>query len=239
MVKEYRVDKDKVVTVLKALDLRIPKPGRLLHWTAEQLDLNLQQTGLVAAAIPCHTWTHLDATLGPNLKYRTSTGASNLGAGPEKVEEAITQTALARNTVESILDWVREGAHKGVQRWFWIEQGAYSLLRSQAFMKDLGAPMVASYCRYRIKMGSTNRDYYPAQKDSALWTNLRQWTPRRCNHKERHEGTIGGRGEQPKTEGISTWALRRWTPEELMWEMLLSTQTKMQQAPLGIKLVPI
>lgn len=200
-------------------DLRQAPVRGMVQWVARREGINLRRLGVVAAAIPCHTWTHLDATLRPSgHSYRTKSGKPNR-KDPEKAQEAEEQYDLAENTTDSILDWVFQGAYMGVQRYFWIENGAWGVLGDQEFMRPLPDFKVASYCMYRARLHS--EETYPSQKDTAIWTNLQGWTPRRCNHTQTHPGVIGGDSTQrPQLQDMTNWATKRWTPEELIWDLL-------------------
>jgi hypothetical protein len=190
----------------------------MVPWVTGREDIDPERMILVAAAIPCHTWTHLDATLRPSgHSYRTKSGRPN-HRDPAKAKEATEQRALAKNAVSSILEWIYQGAYMGIQRFYLLENGAWGLLGGQDFMSDLPPPQVVSYCMYRARLASDEK--YPAQKDTSIWTNLQAWTPRRCDHK-RHGSTIGGpSAKRPKLNGMTIWATKRWTPEELLWDLL-------------------
>jgi hypothetical protein len=200
-------------------DLRQAPKREMIPWVAGREGLNIKRLGLVAAAIPCHTWTHLDATLRPSgMSFRTKSGKPNR-THPEKAQEAEEQYELAENSTVSILDWVYQGAYMGIQRYFWIENGAWGVLGDQDFMQPLPDPRVVSYCMYKARLDTDEN--YPSQKDTAIWTNLQGWTPRRCNHQQAHQGVIGGASTQrPQLQGMSIWATKRWTPEELIWDLL-------------------
>jgi hypothetical protein len=173
---------------------------------------------LAAATILCRTWTHRDATLRPSgNSYRTKSSKPNQ-RNPVKAKEAAEQYDLARNTVLSILEWIYQGAYMGIQRYYLFENGAWGVLGDQDFMAEIPPPQVVSYCRYRARLNS--EEQYPAQKDTSIWTNLQAWAPRRCNH-SRHGATIGGSSaKRPTLQGMSKWATKRWTPEELWWDLL-------------------
>jgi hypothetical protein len=209
-----------IATTRDTTDLRTAPDLGMVKWVMQRESIGGDLVLLVAAAIPCHTWTHLDATLRPSgNSYRTKSGRPNQ-RNPAKAKEAEEQYELARNTVLSVLEWIYQGAYMGIQRYYLFENGAWGVLGDQDFMAAIPPPRVVSYCKYRARLGTDEQ--YPAQKDTSIWTNLQGWTPRRCNHRN-HVATIGGSSTmRPKLQGMSKWATKRWTPEELYWDLLAS-----------------
>ena len=65
--------------------------------------------------------------------HRGKTGALTTH-DPEKAKEAKEQHAIAENSVISALDWIMDGAMQGEQRYVYLENGAYGLLRFEDFM---------------------------------------------------------------------------------------------------------
>jgi hypothetical protein len=195
----------------------------MIRWLQSREEIQEDTTSLILAAIPCHTWTNLNNTLrAEGNEYRDKKGNPTRKKGPKR-DEAISQTALARNTVLSIIDWVLKGAIRGWQRYFIIENPAYGTLRTQGFMDLLPKQKVAPYCMYETTMGAT--ELYPSHKPTGIWTNVTGWNPRVCPHKGPHEASIGGHTSRRPgaTKAMATftpWAAKRWTPEALTQEIL-------------------
>jgi len=221
IMEEYPVGPGKKVRVRESTDLRSAPDRMMIPWVAGREALALEGILVVAAAVPCHTWTHLDATLRPaGNSYRLKSGKPNT-SHPAKAREAKEQTELAQNVALSIFEWICQGAYMGVQRYFWLENGAWGKLGEQTFMEVLPEPRVLSYCMYRTALHEASK--FPTQKDTKIWTNLRGWEPRYCNHRGPHQGHLGGRSDcRPQAQNMSKWATKRWTPEELIWDLLSS-----------------
>lgn len=230
VMTEYPLDKDRRVRVRTSTDLSQAPHGRMIPWLEKREGLLREDTTVVAASLPCHTWTPLDATNRPthgryDRSYRTKNGTPN-EADSERAAEARRQDALAANTIDSILDWVAEGAYRGEQRYYWIENPYRSTLRTRPpeFMSRLPNPKMASYCMYRSHLGA--RELYKAEKSTAIWTNIARWTPRRCEH-QGHASKIGASSQQRlEISGLSKWAAKRWIPEELILTLLQAVATR-------------
>jgi len=215
------------VTVRVSTDLTSAPLGRMIPWIQGRESLTPNLTSLVLAGIPCHTWSNMNNTLrASGNEYRDKEGNATSKLGPKR-DEAIIQTALAKNTVDSIVAWVQKGAIHGWQRHFIIENPAYGTLRLQPFMKLLPVQKVAHYCMYNTTMDSS--EFYPSNKPTAIWSNIKGWKPRVCTRSGRHaphEATIGGNnkkrpGVTNSMEGFTPWAAKRWTPQGLIQEILL------------------
>jgi hypothetical protein len=190
IVEEYPVGPGKMARVRESTDLRSAPDRMMIPWVAGREGLAVQEILVVAAATPCHTWTHLDATLRPaGNSYRLKSGKPNT-SHPAKAQEAKEQTELAQNVALSISDWICQGAYMGVQRYFWLENGAWGKLGEQTFMEVLPEPRVLSYCMYRTVLRETSK--FPTQKDTKIWTNLQGWKPRYCTHSGPHQNQLGG-----------------------------------------------
>jgi hypothetical protein len=215
------------VYVRESTDLRKAPYKNMISWIQTREGLSQDDTCLVLAGIPCHTWTNLNNTLRAlGNEYRDKMGNPTDIIGPKR-DEAISQTLLAQNTVLSIIRWVEQGAFNGWQRHFVIENPAYGTLRLQPFMKSLPVQKVAHYCMYETTMASA--ELYPSNKPTAIWTNVKGWVPRVCprtgNHAP-HEATIGGNtkkrpGVTRAMDSFTPWAAKRWTPQTLLHEILL------------------
>jgi hypothetical protein len=150
IVQEYPLGEGKVAGARTSTDLTQAPEGKMIPWVEARESMDSAMTTVVAMAIPCHTWTPLDATLRPkhgrfDRSYRTRTGKPNT-KNPEKAAEAESQAALAANAVGSVLAWVEQGAYIGEQRFFWIENPMNSILRTKppAFMQGLPDPTITS-----------------------------------------------------------------------------------------------
>jgi hypothetical protein len=63
-------------------DLREAPEGQMVQWVAAREQVAVNKIAIVAAALPCHTWSQLDATLRPsNTNFRTRSGRAT-GSSP-------------------------------------------------------------------------------------------------------------------------------------------------------------
>jgi len=221
--KEYRLgdgDAPEVVTTPRSTDLSEAPENRMLSWLAKREQYDMREVGVIAAGTPCHTWTKLDATLRKSgQSYRLGAKGTPNHRNPEKAAVAKEETSLAKEIVSTQLTWLFQGAYRGIQRHIWMESGASNKLAEQDFMEQMPPPQRTSYCMYKARMADDQ--LYPAQKHTSIWTTLKDWEPRTCNHQGDHSAVIGGPSQlRPKLKGMSIWASKRWTPEELIWDLL-------------------
>ena len=140
MAQQYPLAPGRTVLTRASTDLRKAPDRKMIPWVASREGFVPEEVLIAAAAIPCHTWTHLDAVLRPSgHNFRTKAGNPNT-SNPPKAQEAREQTALAQNTTLSIFDWIFQGAYIGTQRYCWLENGAWGKLGDQPFMESLPAP---------------------------------------------------------------------------------------------------
>ena len=227
----YVVGPGNEVRVNRPTDVRQAPRGDIVSWVCKREKCSAKTMALLALAVPCHTWTtmehvnrhRVDAGGNPApCNYRGKTGAPTTH-DPEKAKEAKEQQEMAENSVISALDWIMDGAVQGEQRYVYLENGAYGLLRFEEFMDWLPPQQVCHYCMYEVVLGSGIN--YTAKKATGIWTNISGWKPRVCNHPPgSHAAQLGGKGEKRAptfpTLGIAPYAAKRWTPEELHLELM-------------------
>ena len=227
----YVVGPGNEVRVNRPTDVRQAPRGDIVSWVCKREKCSAKTMALLALAVPCHTWTtmehvnrhRVDANGNPApCNYRSKTGAP-ITHDPEKAKEAKEQLEMAENSVTSALDWIMDGAVQGEQRYVYLENGAYGLLRFEEFMDWLPPQQVCHYCMYEVVLGSGIN--YTAKKATGIWTNISGWKPRVCNHPPgSHAAQLGGKGEKRAptfpTLGIAPYAAKRWTPEELHLELM-------------------
>ena len=107
-----------------------------------------------------------------------------LSADLDKRNMAIEHDEMAADVMMSINDWVLEGAIKGKQRHFYIENPTKSVIWDRPYMVDFMElsglkPQRCNYCCYQIML--TDPLVYPTPKSARILTNVSGWVRDGCH----------------------------------------------------------
>ena len=142
----------------------------------------------------------------------------------QKREEAQKEDRLGTNVRDSLRAWLWKWAIRGVQRWYWIENGRWGHLQGQPYMQIWGEPLTTNYCMYRVLLGRP--ETYPSAKPTGVWTNIRV-NLKRCpcsGWHQSHPGVIGGAASRRVVlPSMDPYPSKRWTPQELQLDLHLAT----------------
>ena len=227
----YKLSDKEERWVEKATDLTAAPEEGMIEWAASEQGCDPDQVLVASISQPCHVWSAMgpinkkkDAHfLGKTGRPRRDKGTKIKGSRAEgKRAEAEKQQALAQNMSRSVYRWLLKWAIRGIQRFYYVENGRWGQLRNQEFMRALNEPMTVHYCRYRVWLHLPG--VYPAQKATGIWTNLQDWDRRECPRTgwhEDHPAKIGARKDNKvRLEGLDLYSAKRWMPQELQLELL-------------------
>lgn len=236
--QHYVLSPTETASVPRSTDLTEAPDAEMISWCAQREDMDESDLRTVTVGQPCHTQTVLDhsnRTRGTNYrtkggKPRPDTGKHMTPAERAKREEAKKEDDLATNVQKSLVAWLWKWAIKGIQRWYWVENGRWGHLRNQEYMQIWGEPLTANYCMYRVLIGKP--EVYPAPKTTGIWTNIQvnlKTCPRSGWHKN-HPSTIGGAASRRVTlPTMDPYPAKRWTPQELQLDLHMATLSAKDQ----------
>ena len=233
--ERYVLNESEAATVTRSTDLTAAPYEEMIPWCAAREGVLESEVRSVTVGQPCHTQTVLDHTLrgSRDCNFRTKGGKPRPDEGrrmsaqaKEKRAEAQKEDRLAGNVMVSLQKWLRRWALRGIQRWYWVENGRWGHLRNQPYMQIWGQPLTCSYCMYRVML--SRQEVYPSEKPTGVWTNIPAQL-KQCPHTgwhKKHPGTIGGDCRRRiQLQTLDPYPSKRWTPQELQLDLHLATLT--------------
>ena len=152
----------------------------------------------------------------------------------QKRDMAVEHDEMAADVMRSIIDWLLEGAIKGRQRHFYVENPTKSMIWDRPYMQDFVGlcgltPQRCNYCCYQIMLNDPL--VYPTPKSTRILTNVSGWSPRQCPNladHDAHTAVISGPNseERPSFFGIPEETCVFMTPEGLHLDIATAAMQK-------------